>query len=49
MPWDDIDNNLSEKEVAKPMGWDIPGLIRSPDNLKSTHINWIKRSKAEIF
>lgn len=44
--WDDMSNNSPEKGVAEPTEWEIQGLMRSPDDLESAHMNWIDRSKS---
>ena len=31
--WEDISYNLPEKTEAAPIGWDIQGLVQSPEKL----------------
>lgn len=32
--------------MAVPTGWDIQGLIESPEKLQSTYMDWLSRSQA---
>lgn len=44
--WEDISYTLPDKEVAAPTGWDIQGLIDSPEKLQSAYRDWLSRSQA---
>lgn len=43
--WEEICDGLPEKGAVEPTGWDIQGLIDSPDNLKLAHTEWTLRGK----
>lgn len=44
--WEDLTYDLPNKNHAKPTGWDIQGLTKSSENLKSAFADWASRNKS---